>query len=65
MIFETRHINDSREWLQPKLWGEDGAVGVKPPENTVGISGPIEGHTEETVLAERWVLPVGAQQRLQ
>lgn len=45
--------------------GKDGAVGVKPPENTMRISGPIEGHAEEAVLAERWVLPVGAQQRLQ
>lgn len=35
--------------------GEDGVVGVKPPEHTVGTSGPIEGHAEATVLAERWV----------
>lgn len=65
MTFETRHIYDNREWLQPELWGEDGAVGVKPPENTVGIRGPMEGHAEAAMLVERLVLPAGAQQRLQ
>lgn len=58
MTFETRLLYDNREWSQPELLGgggEDGSVGVKPPENTVGLRGPME----------RWVLPSGAQQRLQ
>lgn len=56
MTFETQHLYDNREWSQPELWGAGGgAVGVKPPENTVGLCGPME----------RWVLPAGAQQRLQ